>query len=670
MCRRTGSPLAALRGHVPFLVELRDFVARETDGRCRDLIAYLGFCGQELNFGFDAAAVEQHFAARPSLLIIDGLDEIFAPGRRALMMEQIVGLSTRFPALRILLTSRIAGFHEAPLRSAGFAVATLTDLTDEQVKRFAGAWFPLVFPGDAAAAERAREDLLETLARRPQLSAIAGNPMILTIMATVARHQRLGRSRAALYAQALELLCYAWDYRRGLNLPADSPLADLQPDDTRLMLRRIAWHMQQSEGGLRANAIIERDLRAVLENFFAEDWRFAPPKARHAAAEMLTRLQERNWVLTLRGPGLFGFVHRTFLEYLCATEIAEQFRAQQIDIARLIERHVVPHQDDDSWQEVIRLLAGALPPPAAEQIVLACVPSDAELVKNVSRLGIAWQCLAEIEPRAIPSLAQACSRLTDSFYVIFEQPGPRGKDVLEKIFDSATTMGRIRWPVPHPPAREWPIIPKDATRISHLGYAISFWCLRKMTLTVWSDADPETGSRLRADASGHQESDYRSIMLDMLAVSFRDDPRTAALLRGRAVDDPDPSCRSTALWAIGTHFPDDPETLGLLSARAIDDADDGVRRTAFLAAGQLIDGPHAATLLFDGSRFIGRDPRDPITSADIAKVAAELSLTQEAVRALYARIAEFIPLRFEDPPKEPPPTRRRARRNSGKSPPS
>ena len=118
----------------------------------------------------------------------------------------------------------------------------------------------------------------QTIERRPQLRVLAGNPMILTIMATIARHKPLARSRAAMYAQALELLCYNWDYRRGLKLPEDSPLRDLSAADTPLMLRRIAWRMQEASDGLRANAIGQSDLQTVIERFFLEDWRFEFPK--------------------------------------------------------------------------------------------------------------------------------------------------------------------------------------------------------------------------------------------------------------------------------------------------------------------------------------------------------------------------------------------------------
>ena len=187
---------------------------------------------------------------------------------------------------------------------------------------------------------------------------------MLTIMALVARSRKLARSRADLYRQALDLLCYGWDYRKGLKLPPDSPLADLQPEDTLAMLRRIAWRMQEGEG-LRANAIGAGELKAELRVFFDGTGASTRPKVRRAATEMMKLLEQRTWIIAPRGPALFGFVHRTFLEYLCAFELAERFRAEMLALTELRDRYVLPRVADDSWHEVLRLLVGQLPAPAA-----------------------------------------------------------------------------------------------------------------------------------------------------------------------------------------------------------------------------------------------------------------------------------------------------------------
>jgi TIR domain/HEAT repeats/NACHT domain len=607
----TGTPLAALAGHMPFLIELRDFVAREAEGRCTDLLSYLGYCGGELGFGFDQTALERHLSEQASLLIIDGLDEIFDPKRRRLMVEQIIGLVSPYPKLRLFITSRVAGFNDHPFRAAEFAVATLIDLTIKQIASFAKTWFTIVFPGDPAAAARAHGDLLDALRRRPQLRAIAGNPMILTIMATVARHKRLGRSRAALYAQALELLCYNWDYKRGLELPSDSPLIDLQAEDTLLMLRNIAWQMQAVPDGLRANAIGEGSLRGVVEGFFERDWHFDAPKARRAAGEMLERLQVRNWVLTLRGPALYGFVHRTFLEYLCALELSERFKAQQLDVQALISSYVTPRLGDDTWHEALRLLLGLLPPTVAEQVLLAILPTEISILSDVSRLAFGWQGLAEIEPRHIPLLRQACGRLTDLLYSWLTEPSfpyegsfpYDGSSTSEGLFpyvsmraaitDAVTGIGRIAWPAPHPPSISWPCLSGSDW---FDGYTY-FNLIGLLGKTVWN-CPTEACKLIRASAVEDPREVSRAGALAALAEHFSEVPETKILLRVRAHDDPGPEARMAALRALADEFSDDHAIKDLLRARAFGDPDGGARGTALTAlAGSFSDDPETKILL-------------------------------------------------------------------------
>jgi predicted NACHT family NTPase len=444
-------------------------VGRDAPGERCSIPAYLADMGSRLGFGFTAEAVEDQLKSRPSLLIVDGLDEIFDPVRRRDVVDEIVGLENSYPSVRVLVTSRIAGFDAGPFERASFAVATLDDLSPDQVEGFAEAWFGLVFPGDPGASERARDDLLDVVDRRPQLRSLAGNPLMLTIMATVARHKRLARSRTELYRQALDLLCYGWDYRKGLKLPNDSALADLDAGDTLKMLRRIAWRMQEGEG-LRANAIQTADLRAELVAFFDADWRFDPSKARRAAAEMIDLLAERAWIVTPRGPALFGFVHRTFVEYLCAFELNERFRAQALSLAELRDRYVLPHVDDDSWHEVIRLLVGQLPAAAAGELVRALCPERSAAGAQGARLGLAWQCVAEVEPGNLREMAATCEALMDALYAwLAEDPSSYAageQAVVEAL--SAVTPGS--WPVPCLVRRG---LPSPSAKAQHLLKAVT-----------------------------------------------------------------------------------------------------------------------------------------------------------------------------------------------------
>ena len=127
----------ALDGHVPFLVELRDLIALDAPGQRCPIPHYLADQGSRLGFGFTAEAAERQLREGRSLLIVDGLDEIFDQARRRDVAQEIVGLETRYPGARVLVTSRIPGFDADPFERAGFAVATLDDLSEEQVRTFA-----------------------------------------------------------------------------------------------------------------------------------------------------------------------------------------------------------------------------------------------------------------------------------------------------------------------------------------------------------------------------------------------------------------------------------------------------------------------------------------------------------------------------------------------------
>ena len=605
-----------LAGHLPFLIELRDWVAREADGKCGGLISYLGYLGEEVGFGFDEAAIEQHLDATPTVLLIDGLDEVFDPDTRKLVAEQIVGLTTRFPKARIVITSRIAGFDAHPFEAADFEVATLDDLSPTQVRAYAERWFALAFSGAPDKAEQKTAELIDTLERRPQLRALAGNPLLLTIMGIVARHRRLARSRAQLYRQALDVLCYAWDYGKGLKLPDDSPLRHFDPDDTFRLLRRVAWHMQGAGEGLRANAIREADLKDVLAEYLREEWGFDKREVRRATQEMIQRLSDRNWILTLRGPHLFGFVHRTFLEYLCAVELAERFRQQQLDASELAEG-VASHIGDDSWREVARLLCGELPA-AAEALIGAVLDLPGSMNGEGPGFPVAWQLVSEVPPQDLRRFASTADRLTDalytalasdeSFWVSFSDDGDPMKDVAESV----SAIEKHSWPGCSPRERGWPTInPKGY--LSEQSVAVVLLAARYL----WGEAkgalpyginlvdsgypsalrgiglalgDREDAFAYISDRSEGADPDVRRDAVSTLAESFSDRPGVFDLVRSRAEGDADANVRETAVYALAESFSGRPETFGLVQSRAESDADADVREAAVYALAESFSG--------------------------------------------------------------------------------
>lgn len=668
----------ALEGIWPVLVELRDLLARETKSGDTDLLSYLAHTGETQGFGFDRAALEAQLLNRPSLIVVDGLDEIFSVQRRRAMVEEIVGLESRFPRVRVLVTSRIAGFDARPFEAAGFTLATLDELNEEQIQLFAQTWFGLAFPAEPEKAARARGDLLGSLERRPQLAVLAGNPLILTIMAIIARHKRLARSRTQLYAQALEVLCYAWDYWRGLSLPADSPLADLQPEDTELMLRRIAWRMQESAHGLRANAISEADLRRILNDFFESEWRFPPPKARRAAAEMVKLLQERNWILTTRGPELYGFVHRTFLEYLVALELSKRFAAQEFTLEVLRDAYVLPRANDDSYSEVIRLLCGQLPPRQADQLIQAIAPIPVRAAEEEDRLLLAWQSLGELEPRAFTSAATACNAALRGLYRWLERYGLEHQTlIIDSLVDAVKAIEPGSWPpncIPHEdflwsnaehPYRSdvllalaravWLPLPSLRDKLFSCLES-SNWTERRAGVVMIGFEMPyerRSCEILQSLASTDEEERVRIAALEVLAQCFFEQPDTVDFMRDRAQKDTAQNVRAAALYVLdtlSTRSPDQHEISRILQTQAWEGKTADARQAALYGWSQTLYSRPLRLLLtreLDDLRP-GIDLHEEIDSKRVMEAAEILELSEETIREYYGALfhEHGLPLRL------------------------
>jgi NACHT N-terminal Helical domain 2 len=382
-----------LRGYLPILVELRRYIAREAEGKCKGFLAYLDYLGHEQGFALNATDLHALLSGEPTLVIFDGLDEVFDPKVRERIASEIAGFALRYRPARVLVTSRIMGFDAHPFEEASFEIVTLDDLNNEQIKAFSEGWFRVAFSSRPEEANRRHRHVMDTLKERPAIRALAGNPLLLTIVAIIARHEQLPHSRVGLYEHALKVLCHNWDLRRHVELLVDSPLRDLDADHKLTLLRRIAWQMQEG-AGLKANAIEQNDLKEEIERYFADEWQFDLAKRRRCAREMIELLQNRNYIICPQGPALFGSIHRTFLEYLCAAHLLWRFKdAQNLTLNEIRDNYVAPRAEEDSWREIIRLLSTQLQPHQAASIIEVLISPSSNTQQDGSRLALAFECL-------------------------------------------------------------------------------------------------------------------------------------------------------------------------------------------------------------------------------------------------------------------------------------
>ena len=286
------------------------------------------------------------------------MDEIFDPEQRERITHQIVGFCNDYPKTRVIVTSRVIGYRRKILTDAGFTHFTLQDLDEKQIETFVSHWYDLAMSDRPDEAKERRERILRSFKESASIRQLAGNPMLLTIMAIIGKHQELPRERWKLYDHAASVLIQHWDVNKHLKdarIDADF----IGEDDKKELLRRLAFRMQGGEGGLAGNYIHREQLQAEFESYLRERYAQAPDRAVTIARAMIEQFRERNFILSLYGANLYGFVHRAFLEYFCASAFVHKFeKTKELTIEQLKTDVYGKHWEDQSWHEVLRLICG------------------------------------------------------------------------------------------------------------------------------------------------------------------------------------------------------------------------------------------------------------------------------------------------------------------------
>ncbi|MFD3677683.1 HEAT repeat domain-containing protein [Streptomyces sp. NPDC058613] len=346
---------------------------------------------------------------------------------------------------------------------------------------------------------------------------------------------------------------------------------------------------------------------------------------------MVAQLRERNFILSRYGGEVYGFVHRAFLEYLAAADIAHRYKEDREWTPEELVAYVIDrHAEDSAWHEVILLVIGQIP----ERDAAHAIDRLLQLHRSPDHFGnrmlvLAVRALAEVTKiRTLASQSGAvadalCGAVSDSFLAGEAGLGAalpaletfneywtgrqrylhwfllRGQH-LEEVSDAAEVAGALRLSVelahalalfsPAPGVRGMVL-----SEISRLTKDVT------TTRTLWMD---------RATSDPHEEP--RRTALQLLSRSFVQHSQAVAALRDRssldsvpalrieafqawaaatdacevyevgalALDDEHPDVRCCGIWILGFGCPGDPRGRETLQQRAQSDPEPDVRSAA------------------------------------------------------------------------------------------
>ena len=141
------------------------------------------------------------------IALFDGLNEIFDPKLRQEIVTDIKRFSIDYPKNQIIVTSRWLGYKAQELSHAGFEHFMLQDLDKDQIENFIQRWHDLAFQNREDKSVKQKR-LQKAITESKAIRELAGNPLLLTMMAVLNRTQELPRDRPKLYERASEVLLH------------------------------------------------------------------------------------------------------------------------------------------------------------------------------------------------------------------------------------------------------------------------------------------------------------------------------------------------------------------------------------------------------------------------------------------------------------------------------
>ncbi|GAA3269178.1 HEAT repeat domain-containing protein [Dactylosporangium vinaceum] len=420
---RSDDRLSELVDHLPLIVELREYDQMLSRRECDDFLSYLDQLAERKGLGLPKRDLRQYLdASGRTLAVFDGLDEIFDHARRDAVARSIAEFADAFASARVIVTSRIIGYSRGTLTGAGFAHFALQDLDDGQIEDFLGRWFPRML-SDQVDEPAHRRSVLMTIRESNPIRELAGNPLLLTILAIISRVSKLPGERWKLYDHATDVLVARWNTDRGPvgRLPAG---VDLNATNKKEMLQRLARRMQGDGSAAAVNYVGPAALGEVFAEYLVDEVAVDAAVAREHAEAMVRQLHERDFILSQFGPDLYSFVHRAFLEFFCAESIIGDFGLRRSMSFDALHELYLTHWTDASWREVLRLVASKLYGPHVGDIItqLINLPGERwparEFASAPWNLALATQCLAEMDK---PSQAgAAAAQLLDRLIMLLE----------------------------------------------------------------------------------------------------------------------------------------------------------------------------------------------------------------------------------------------------------
>lgn len=350
------------------------------------------------------------------LLLFDGLDEVNSD-MRGKVEGHIRDLLQQYPDNRAIVTCRTQVYNDELGDWANQTLA-ISEFSDQQIQRFLSAWEPDM------PEEKSIEHFFRTLRERPQIMALARNPLLLTMIVYLYTDTEfaLPHSRAEFYKRSTNLLLEQWKIERNRY----------KVSHKRLVLQHLALFNQErakqagSDRRTIALPVVLEQICEILPSLTLDE---------KDALPMLDEIVERSGLLLpVDGGTGYQFIHLTLQEFFAA-------RALEAEPDRLLAFFA---EAPDAWREVVWLWCGLK-------------RDSTDLIRQLSQVDpvMAFECLgdarqvetsyvAELVNTFQGRLAEAADdeHLARAFALVAAGPHHRGEALFDFLENNLTVPSR------------------------------------------------------------------------------------------------------------------------------------------------------------------------------------------------------------------------------------
>lgn len=323
------------RDVIPLHISLREVVRLQQDKPGIDFLDFLVIRARsDLNVqNASRPFFESKLLMGEAVVFFDGLDEVGRQSGRERIAKSIQAFHSKYSQCQIWVTSRIYGYTaDIRLQADVFKHCRIDKLDDSQIDSFVTMWYRLQCPTNNRERVERTASLQRAIRRTKSVRRLAGNPLLLTLMAFIHQGLRtLPQDRGELYEKSIDMLLRYWqeakfDEKMTQELHPFEQLG-LHFQIQRDYLAHLALHIQecnQAKDNDDARGLITRNeaLECLAKRHFQRSSRSRDEldysQAKLEMEDFLDYISDRTGLLIDRGNSLLSFIHLSYQEYLSA----------------------------------------------------------------------------------------------------------------------------------------------------------------------------------------------------------------------------------------------------------------------------------------------------------------------------------------------------------------